>query len=692
MCWTYSPSVPQNVTFELGIRGHVAQFRSNTANYNLDNIWNFKQVHEGEYGNIDVYGNADSLITAITGFLASIGETRYRVYSVVGLDFMNRPSSFSVWIKAKEYSNELNFDFARVLNAGNYSVAAQIDSTNDSPQSVSSLVTGATCYGSATGSVELQVEGGVAPYTFEWSDGNTSQNRYFMPYGEYKVIVRDSAVPLPRYTADGYPTGGVTDDHQGVREITVFVGQNSQIQVVGTIGEKTITLQASGGVAPYTFQWSDGVNTKDRTDVEPGTYTCLVRDAVGCSQEVTFSISLERFFFSKNPVLLKLQTSNHQDKPNLRFICEVWVEPEYLSGNFMLATPEPFEHPADQYGRTQFDVREILDAFVEPHLPDFNQQEVKRADKAFKRFFLRHTEAYGEPVVLDPFTVQDNRYVLCGGLDDAEHFAETYFNSYRPNRKPFFTWEPAIKDTFADQHEFLYFMPDSFELTDFRVKVKVVFKDGGTQTIEPFTQGDIKRFELYAIPVGHDQLELGSLQPSKEVRSWDVYVVDGFNNVLSETRRYKLNTSSFGQVRYFIYANSLGGYNTLAATGRAKLSMDPKAQLIERSRPVDALSGDSIILSKNSHRTIELSTGHKSKAELLALQDFLNSEDVKLIGADRYIPGRLSDKSADVADDDPQKLPAFSFDFILPKMHSYTPQLRLAGYADDSALLKPLNP
>ncbi|WP_266206235.1 SprB repeat-containing protein [Pontibacter kalidii] len=540
------------------------------------------------------------------------------------------------------------------------------------PFNISTNVFHVVCYGNNTGNITVQVESVFPPYTYRWNDGSTEQNRFNIPAGTYIVTVTDSK--------------GFSDSKE------VEVRQNNQIQVIGSIGNNSIEVSASGGIAPYTFHWEDGVNTKDRSDVAPGRYTLTVRDSVDCTQTVTFTISSERFFFSKNPVLLSLQAADYQEKPNLRFVCEVWVEPEYLSGNFMLATPEPFEHPADQYGRTQFDVREILDAFVEPHLPDFNQKVVKRADKAFKRFFLRHTEAYGDPVVLDPFTVQDNRYVLCGGLDDPEHFAGTYFNNYRQNRKPFFTWEPAVKETFVDQQEFLYFMPDSFELTDFRVRVKVVLKDGGTQTIEPFTQGDIRRFELYAIPTGHNQLGLGSLQPGKEVRSWEVYVVDGFNNVLSETRRYKLSTGSFAQVRYFIYANSLGGYNTLAATGRARLSVDPKAQLIERSRPVDALSGDSIILSKNSQRTLELSTGHKSRAELLALQDFLNSADVKLIGSDRFIPGRLSDKSADVLDEDPLKLPAISFDFILNKMHSYTPQLRLSGYPDESALLKPLNP
>jgi hypothetical protein len=538
---------------------------------------------------------------------------------------------------------------------------------------ITSTVINAVCFGSNSGSIGIDVSGtGAAPYTYRWNDGETTKDRFNVPAGSYAVTVTDAQ--------------GFSNTLSGIT-----VGQNSEIQVVGTIGENSILIEASGGVLPYSFRWSDGVTTKDRENVAPGRYELTVTDGAGCSQTFVFMISTERFYFSKNPLLLQLQATDLENKPNLRFICEVWVEPEYLSGEFVLATPEPFEHPADENGYTQFDVSDILDAFVEPHLPEFNQGVVLRADKCFKRFYLRHTEAFGDPITLAPFAVQDNRYVICGGLDSPEHYANTYFTSFRQNRKPFFTWEPVIKNVLPGQPEYLYFMPDSFDLVDFRVKTKVVYSDGSTATFTLFTQAGIKRFELYAIPAGHDQLGLGETQPGKQVRQWDIYVVDAYNNVLSETRRYVVDHRNYEQVRFFLYANSIGGYNTLAATGRAKLSVDPQAQLLDRNRPLDALSGDTTIVSKYSKRTLQLSTGHKSKAELQALQDFLNSEDVKLVGTDRYISGRLSDKAADTYDE-ADTLNAFSFDFVLAKMHSYTPQLRLSGYTDESALLTPLAP
>lgn len=684
--------VPQQAAIEVEILGRPVRFVAASYDGNTgDSDWYFKQVYSGAYGYGIVPENAASLAGAIQRYLNFIGEARYQVTHAYTSDWMGYPQSLQVYVTASLYDNALSFGQVRVTGDPNGLVHLMVASNAD-PIVVSHQVRQATCYGSGTGSIALSVVGGVPPYTIRWEDGTAEANRYNLPRGLYKVTVTDSAVPQP--TIPDLPPDSpyqiFTEDHGSVAELDIFVGENPQILVEGIIGNNSIAVSVSGGTLPYTYSWSDGVTSKDRTDVEPGSYRLTVRDALGCTQTVTFSIALERFFFSKNPVLLELQATGLEEKPNLRFVCEVWVEPAYLSGEFVLATPEPFEHPANKEGRTRFDVSEILDAFVAPHLPDFGQSAVKRADKAFKRFYLRYTEVYGNDV-MDPFTVQDHRYVLYGGLDTAEHYAGTFFQSFLPNRKPFFTWEPPVKQVLADQPEYLYFMPNSFELTDFRVKVKVIFTDGTTASFQPFLQAGIRRFELYCIPVGHDQLGLGALQPGKEVASWDVHLVDGFANVLSETRRFVLERRAYAQVRYFLYANALGGYNTLAATGVAKLQVDAQAQVLERNRALDADSGDAMVISKYSKRTLQLSTGYKSRAELVALQDFLNSEDVRLVGSDRYIPGRLGDRSATVRDES-KTINAFSFDFILSRMHSYTPALRLEGYQDESASLSPLAP
>jgi hypothetical protein len=60
-----------------------------------------------------------------------------------------------------------------------------------------------------------------------------------------------------------------------------------------TVGNGSITLGVTGGVAPYTYSWSGStiINTKDRFNLSPGTYCVTVSDVNGCSKTACYNIS-----------------------------------------------------------------------------------------------------------------------------------------------------------------------------------------------------------------------------------------------------------------------------------------------------------------------------------------------------------------------------------------------------------------
>ena len=53
----------------------------------------------------------------------------------------------------------------------------------------------------------------------------------------------------------------------------------------------SIFLTPSGGVLPYTFEWNDGVKTKDRTGLTPGVYTVTIKDVNGCTGVTSVTIA-----------------------------------------------------------------------------------------------------------------------------------------------------------------------------------------------------------------------------------------------------------------------------------------------------------------------------------------------------------------------------------------------------------------
>ena len=136
-----------------------------------------------------------------------------------------------------------------------------------------------TCNGAADGAISLNVSGGTAPYTYNWSNGSTSQNLSGLSPGTYSVIIRD--------VNNCQVTGSydITDP-----PILNLSGTETDITCFGANDGK-IDITVSGGEAPYTFVWSNGDNTEDVSGLAPGAYTVQVIDNRGCSISKNFNLS-----------------------------------------------------------------------------------------------------------------------------------------------------------------------------------------------------------------------------------------------------------------------------------------------------------------------------------------------------------------------------------------------------------------
>ncbi len=136
-----------------------------------------------------------------------------------------------------------------------------------------------TCYGGSDGALDVTVKGGVPPFSYSWSTGDTTEDLTGLSAGNYTLTV--------------------TAANNEVTTKTFKVKQNSKIKInkyivdVKCHGDNTgkIYLSVSGGKPGYTYLWNDNSTSKHRFGLTAGTYSVTVKDSKGCTMTDTFAVT-----------------------------------------------------------------------------------------------------------------------------------------------------------------------------------------------------------------------------------------------------------------------------------------------------------------------------------------------------------------------------------------------------------------
>lgn len=153
---------------------------------------------------------------------------------------------------------------------------------NDNPvlPNIAPVVVNSTC-DLANGSINLSVSGGVAPYTYLWTGGETTSSLTNVLANSYQVTVTGA--------------NGCTQ----TADITVN-NNNPQFNITATVTANTICVPGSGNgsinvsVSPinpaYTYIWSNGFTTQDLNNLAPGNYTITVSAGGTCTNTADFEV------------------------------------------------------------------------------------------------------------------------------------------------------------------------------------------------------------------------------------------------------------------------------------------------------------------------------------------------------------------------------------------------------------------
>ena len=139
-------------------------------------------------------------------------------------------------------------------------------------------VVNAPCTNLANGNIEVTINGGAAPFAYQWSTGSTTPQAPSLAAGAYTVTITDA---------------------NGCTRSLDFQLDNQDMEIALNLTEPTcvnipdgnaVVAISGGGAAPFTYQWSTGATDASLTDLAAGSYSVIVTDAFGCQAQESFVV------------------------------------------------------------------------------------------------------------------------------------------------------------------------------------------------------------------------------------------------------------------------------------------------------------------------------------------------------------------------------------------------------------------
>lgn len=197
-----------------------------------------------------------------------------------------------------KWSNQKNGTTIENLSAGTYQLTLsyangfcsqvfdyQIIEPNDIK--LAAISTPATCKGGSGGSIDLNIQNGITPFVYKWSNNSSVEDPFNLSSGVYTVTVIDA--------------------NACTKTITKTVEELPAIVLASTVHDARCSNSADGtaevipgkGSPPFQLIWSNGEKTEQLNGLPAGTYTATVSDAAGCTEVAVLNVKAPLPLISK---------------------------------------------------------------------------------------------------------------------------------------------------------------------------------------------------------------------------------------------------------------------------------------------------------------------------------------------------------------------------------------------------------
>jgi len=290
------------------------------------------------------YGRLTGTSMATPHVAGAIGLMYSAVCSKTLDEYAFNPGALALFMRSKLLNEGVDVLMSLnglVASSGRLNLFNAVSSVIDSCMTVHQATENAAC-GMCDGEAEITVIGGVPPYAFLWTSGETTASISDLCPGIYTVTISDASsdsivinIPIsndsgPLVSVDAthvscyggsdgtallqgadtyvWEDGSQSDGKLDLSAGTYFVTATDQASSCTTIVEVviqepspftfdflttnpqpsaasngTITVQVNGGAEPYSYDWSNGGNSSQLISLNSGNYVLTVTDANGCS-------------------------------------------------------------------------------------------------------------------------------------------------------------------------------------------------------------------------------------------------------------------------------------------------------------------------------------------------------------------------------------------------------------------------
>jgi len=142
-----------------------------------------------------------------------------------------------------------------------------------------------SCAGLTDGNIGLTVSGGVPTYTYQWSNGATTEDQSGVGAGTYSVIITDAN--------NCTDTAQVTLTEPPALTSTLVATSNYNGYNISCFGlsNGSVDLTINGGVTTYTYSWSNGAASEDQSGIGAGIYSVIITDANNCTDTAAITLT-----------------------------------------------------------------------------------------------------------------------------------------------------------------------------------------------------------------------------------------------------------------------------------------------------------------------------------------------------------------------------------------------------------------